>query len=147
MIDFSAKTIFTATALAAFFISEAPCLAETLKLTAALNAAQETPPNSTAGTGSLKGTFDTDSKKLTWSVTYSGLTGPVTAAHFHGPAGPGKSAPVEVPATGVDKNPIEGSATLTDAQSKDLIDGNIYFNIHTEANKSGEIRGQVEKGS
>ncbi len=146
MIDLSTKTIFATTALAVF-IAGSPCLAETLNLTASLDGAKETPPNSTAGTGSLKATYDTETKKLTWSVTYSGLTGPATAAHFHGPAGPGKPAPVEVPAPGADKNPIVGSATLTDSQSKDLLDGNLYFNIHTEANKAGEIRGQVEKGS
>jgi hypothetical protein len=123
------------------------CLAETVNLKADLKASEETPPNSSAGTGSLTGTYDTDTKKLTWSVTYSGLTGAATAAHFHGPAAPGTAAPVEVPATGVDQNPIVGSAVLTDAQAKDLLDGKMYFNIHTQANKAGEIRGQVAKGS
>ncbi len=144
MSHFSTKTIFAAAAL---FAAGAPCFAETLNLTASLKGSEETPPNTTTGTGALTGTYDTDTKKLTWSVSYSGLTGPATAAHFHGPAGPGKAAPVEVPAPGADKDPIVGSATLTDAQAKDLLDGNLYFNIHTEANKGGEIRGQVGKGS
>jgi hypothetical protein len=77
-------------------------------------------------------------------VTYSGLTGAAVAAHFHGPAGPGKDAPVEVPVT-VGPSPLQGSATLTPAQEKDLLDGNVYFNIHTQANPKGEIRGQVSK--
>jgi hypothetical protein len=145
MLRFSTQTVFAATTLAALFVASAPCRAETVNLTATLKGSEETPPNDTAGTGSLTGTYDTETKKLTWSVTYSGLTGPATAAHFHGPAGPGKAAPVEVPATDVDKNPIVGSATLTDAQAKDLLDGNLYFNIHTAANKPGEIRGQVGK--
>jgi hypothetical protein len=104
------------------------------------------PPTTSTGTGTLKGTYDTESKKLTWSVTYSGLTGPATASHFHGPAPVGVAAGVQVPAHGADKSPIEGSAVLTDAQAKDLLDGNMYFNIHTAANKPGEIRGQVMKG-
>ncbi|WP_020174441.1 CHRD domain-containing protein [Methyloferula stellata] len=144
MPHFSTKIVLAAAAL---LTASLPCLAETVNLTAKLKGSEETPPNDTKGTGALSATYDTDTKKLTWSVTYSGLTGPATAAHFHGPAGPGKAAPVEVPAPGADKNPIVGSATLTDAQAKDLLDGNLYFNIHTEANKGGEIRGQVGKGS
>ncbi len=147
MMDCSKKMIFVTTAFAVALGANTACFAETLNLSALLKASEETPPNSSAGTGALKGTYDTDTKKLTWSVTYSGLTGPATAAHFHGPAGPGVAAPVEVPATGVDQNPITGSAILTDAQAKDLLDGNLYFNIHTAANKAGEIRGQVAKGS
>jgi hypothetical protein len=145
MLQFSNKPIFAATACAVLLAASLPCRAETINLTASLKGSEETPPNTTSGTGSLKGTYDTDSKKLTWDVTYSGLSGPATAAHFHGPAGPGKAAPVEVPAPDADKNPIVGSATLTEAQAKDLLDGNVYFNIHTAANKAGEIRGQVEK--
>jgi hypothetical protein len=141
------RSVAVMTSVVAIFGLSAASFAETLNLTAILKGSEETPPNSSPGTGTLKGTYDTDTKKLAWSVTYSGLTGPATAAHFHGPAGPGKAAPVEVPATGVDQNPIVGSATLTDAQAKDLLDGNVYFNIHTEANKAGEIRGQVAKGS
>jgi hypothetical protein len=111
---------------------------------ASLDAAQETPPTGTPGTGALTATYDTASKTLTWTVSYSGLTGPATAAHFHGPAGPGKAAAVEVPAP-VSDSPIKGSATLSDSQAKDLMDGDMYFNIHTAANKAGEIRGQVTK--
>ena len=118
--------------------------AETVNLKADLTAAQETPPTSSTGSGALKGTYDTTTRKLTWAVTYSGLTSPATAAHFHGPAPVGKSAPVAVPSPNI-KSPIEGSATLTDAQGKALMDGDMYFNVHTEANKGGEIRGQVSK--
>jgi hypothetical protein len=42
-------------------------------------------------------------------------------------------------------SPIKGTATLTDAQAADLAAGKWYFNVHTEANKGGEIRGQVTK--
>ena len=40
---------------------------------------------------------------------------------------------------------FEGSATLNDAQAKALMDGDIYVNVHTAANKGGEIRGQLTK--
>lgn len=124
----------------------APSIAETLDIKADLNGASETPPNDAKGTGTLTGTYNSDDKKLTWSVTYSGLTGPVTAAHFHGPAPVGKAAPPEVPVAGPFENPMKGSATLTETQAKDLTSGNMYFNLHTAAHKPGEVRGQVSTG-
>jgi hypothetical protein len=132
------------TAGAVGMLGLSPAWAETYTLIASLNGASEVPSNSTTGTGSLTATYDTTTKKLAWTVTYSGLTGAAVAAHFHGPAGPGKDAPVEVPVT-VGPSPLQGSATLTPAQEKDLLDGNVYFNIHTQANPKGEIRGQVSK--
>jgi CHRD domain len=132
------------TAAAVGMLGLSPAWAETYTLIASLNGASEVPSNSTTGTGSLTATYDTTTKKLAWTVTYSGLTGAAVAAHFHGPAGPGKDAPVEVPVM-VGPSPLQGSATLTPAQEKDLLDGNVYFNIHTQANPKGEIRGQVSK--
>jgi hypothetical protein len=119
--------------------------AEVIHYKATLNGASETPPTDSRGTGSLTATYETDSKKLEWMVDYSGLTGPAIAAHFHGPAPVGKPAPVEVPLQAPPDSPMKGSATLTDAQAKDLMDGMMYFNVHTAANKPGEIRGQMEK--
>ena len=68
--------------------------------------------------------------------------GDAKAAHFHGPAAPGANAGVEVPIP-VGPSPMKGTATLTDAQMADFLGGKIYVNIHTEANKGGEIRGQL----
>jgi hypothetical protein len=119
--------------------------AEMMKFKADLAASSETPPTASKGAGTLTATFDAATKALTWKVDYTGLTGPATMAHFHGPAPVGKPAPVEVPLTGSLESPISGTATLTDAQAKDLMDGMMYFNIHTAANKPGEIRGQMEK--
>ncbi|HEU4661374.1 MAG TPA: CHRD domain-containing protein [Pseudolabrys sp.] len=111
---------------------------------ATMKASNEVPPTKSKGTGSVTATLDTASKKLSWKGSYKGLTGPATAAHFHGPAGPGKNAAVAVPIS-PNSSPFEGSATLTDAQIKDLEAGMWYVNIHTAANKAGEIRGQLRK--
>jgi hypothetical protein len=102
------------------------------------------PANTSPGKGTADIDFDPATKKLTWKLIYSGLTGPATMAHFHGPAEPGKNAGVAVPITPATSG-SEGSATLTDAQAADLLAGKYYVNIHTEANKGGEIRGQVTK--
>jgi hypothetical protein len=65
-------------------------------------------------------------------------------AHFHGPAAPGANGPpvvvVKDPTT-----PISGTAILTPAQEADLLAGKWYFNVHTQANPGGEIRGQLER--
>ena len=132
-------------ALTALVMTAPTAFAETVNLKASLKAADSVPPNNSNGTGSLQATYDTANKQLTYTVTYSGLTGNATAAHFHGPADPGKTAGVVVPVQGSVASPIKGTATLTDAQAADLLAGKWYFNIHTEANKPGEIRGQVTK--
>ena len=130
---------------AAMVLSAAAADAETIKFKADLTGPAETPPTDSKGTGTLTATYDTATKTLTWTVDYSGLTGPAIAAHFHGPAPVGKPAPIEVPLKPPLDSPMKGSATLTASQAKDLMDGMMYFNIHTAAHKPGEIRGQLEK--
>ena len=130
--------------LAAAAVLATAAFADTVSYKADLSGTQEVPPVAGGGTGSADMTYDTTSKKLSWKVTFSGLTGPATAAHLHGPAEVGKNAGVAVPIPGT-ASPLEGSATLTDAQAADLTSGKWYVNVHTAANKSGEIRGQVVK--
>ena len=120
-----------------------PTKAEVVNLKASMIANSEVPPNSSKGTGTLTATYDTSSKKLSWKGSYSGLTGPATAAHFHS-GEPGKNGPVVVPIT-PNTSPFEGSATLTDAQAAELLAAKWYVNVHTDTNKGGEIRGQVTK--
>jgi CHRD domain len=133
--------------MAASFLAVAPAaFAQAVMYKADLKAASEVPATDSKGTGTLQATYDPASKKLTYTVNYKDLTGPATAAHFHGPADAKTNAGVLVPVTGALTSPIKGEATLTDAQAKDLADGKMYFNVHTAANKGGEIRGQVMKG-
>jgi hypothetical protein len=125
-------------------LAAAPVFAETVTFKANLAAATEVPPNDSAATGTVTATLDTSTKKLTWQGSYSGLSGAATAGHFHGPADPGKNAGVAVPIT-ASSSPFQGSADLTDAQVADLTAGKWYVNVHTEAHKGGEIRGQLTK--
>jgi hypothetical protein len=122
-----------------------PAMAETMSMKADLTGAGEVPPVATAAKGNVAVTYDTTGKKLSWKGSVSGLSGEATAAHFHGPAEPGKNAAVLIPAPGVKSGAFEGSATLTDDQAKALSAGQTYFNIHTAANPQGEVRGQVTK--
>lgn len=111
---------------------------------ATLNGTSEVPPNQTKGTGEITATYDPATRMLTWKGNYSGLTGPVTAAHFHGPAEPGQNAGVLIPVPAT-TSPFEGSAPLDDAKAADLTAGKLYLNIHTREHPQGEIRGQVER--
>ena len=124
-------------------LSTAGASADMVKYTADLKATSEVPATNSKGTGTADITYDTASKKLTWTVNYSDLTGPATASHFHSPAGPTENAKPTVPLSGDLKSPLKGEATLTDDLAKDLTGGKMYFNIHTAANPGGEIRGQV----
>ena len=125
--------------------------AATATFKASLDGKDEVPPNAARGAGSVTVSYDPATKKITWSGTYTGLTGPVTAGHIHGPADLGKNAPPVVWLTEKgDSNPnfpspFKGSAELTDEQAKDLMLGKYYVNIHTKANPAGEIRGQLIK--
>jgi hypothetical protein len=119
-----------------------PMGGSTLHFGATLNGASEVPPTSSTGSGTLDATLDKSSNTLSWTLTYSGLTGAATAAHFHGPAAPGANAGVAVPFATVE-SPAKGQALLTPAQVEDLKAGTWYVNVHTAANKGGEIRGQV----
>jgi hypothetical protein len=135
---------FAALAIGTALATVSPAFAEMVKMKATLDAAQEVPPNDSAGKGTADVTFDTDTKKLDWTLDYSGLTGDATGAHFHGPAAAGENADVAVPIDDP-KSGAKGSATLTDAQATDLMAGKYYINVHTAAHAGGEIRGQVEK--
>jgi hypothetical protein len=132
---------------AACLVSVAARAQAPVACSANLSGAQEVPAHQVPGTGQLTAQLDPATKTLTYSATYSGLTGPATMAHFHGPAAAGANAGVAVGVKGSVASPINGTATLTDAQIADLKAGKWYFNVHTKENPGGEIRGQVTCGS
>jgi hypothetical protein len=139
------STLALAAVLAASFaIGTGVARAETMNFKATLDGKSEAPPTQSKATGQATFTYDTATKQLTWNITYTGLSGPATGAHIHGPADPGKNAGVAIPFPSA-ASPIKGSKALTDAQAKDLIAGKYYVNIHTAANKDGEIRGNITK--
>jgi hypothetical protein len=111
-----------------------------------LSGAQQVPAVDSPGKGVANLTYDAATRVITWTITYNGLSGPVTMAHFHGPAAQGENASPQIWLTvkgAPVENPIKGQATLTPDQAKDLAAGKWYVNLHTAAHPAGEIRGQV----
>lgn len=132
--------LLSVTSLALLLLSTA-AYAEAIMFKADMKGATEVPPTNSPANGNAMVTLDTAGKTLAWKITYSGLTGDATAAHFHGPAAPGANAG---PVVDISGKIAEGSVTLTDQQMADLQAGKWYLNIHTAKFPNGEIRGQVE---
>ncbi|RSK24737.1 CHRD domain-containing protein [Hymenobacter metallilatus] len=110
---------------------------------AALSGTQEVPPVTTNGTGI--GTFNLSQNqgRLAFRVVVSGLSGPITMAHFHQGA-TGVAGPVVLDLMPyISGNVIEGEVTPTPAIVTAMLAGQIYINVHTAANPGGEIRGQL----
>lgn len=97
--------------------------------------------------GHVSGTFNTVTDKVTYRIVYSGLTGPVIAAHFHGPAGPGVDAPVMLPISGPYKSGMKNTLTADAATATALLAGKTYVNLHTTAYPDGEARAQIKVSS
>lgn len=139
------RRVFLAAALSAACITGAS--AATIHYTAKLSGAREVPKTDSKGTGTLSASYDTITKVLSYTLTFEGLSGPVTAAHFHGPASRTQAAGVLAPIGGANPtSPVTGTVTLTEDQVKALQTRKVYVNVHTAADPGGEIRGQVVRG-
>lgn len=136
--------------VAAVLAAGSAALADTLTFKADLSGGGEAPPNNSRGKGHVDAKLDTNTRTLTWAVTYSGVAGPPIGAHFHGPVSyvgltSEENAPIQVGTPGSLASPFMGSTTIDEKQMKDLKDGRWYFNLHTPAFPAGEIRGPVAR--
>ena len=140
-------------------------------LHASLTGFQETPPILTDATGTFTATVQGSS--LTYTLTYSGLSAPVTQAHIHfGQAGVAGGVSIFLCGTAVSPGPA-GTPTCPQAgpvsrtvSAADVVGpagqgvaagdfagvlrfiqaGEGYANVHTTAHPAGEIRGQIHTG-
>ncbi len=131
---------FTAALAVAALTTLAPAQAKVLRFEATLSGKNAVPPNDSKGMGDVKVRLNTKTMMLHWKGDYSGLTGPETMAHFHGPAMPGHAAQPMVPAM-APASPFKGKAKITADEAKVLEEGQMYYNVHTAAHKAGEIAG------
>ena len=103
---------------------------------------QEIPPVTTAASGA--GTINVAADHtVTGSVTVSGMS--PTVAHIH-EAPAGFNGPIVVPLTKTGDNvwSIPAGTKLSATQFEAFRAGNLYYNIHSEAFRGGEIRGQIK---
>jgi hypothetical protein len=114
----------------------------TIRLTARLDATQETPAPKAAGRADGAFTATLAGRRLVWRLTFVRLTGKAVAAHIH--LGRQRVAgPVAVPLCGPCVSGVHGAVTVTPRVRAALLGGNAYVNVHTAGNPAGEIRGQI----
>lgn len=113
---------------------------------ARLSADAQTAPTDSPGIGLAQFSLERSTLKLTWQVTFTGLTTAPTAVHIHGPARLGDDAPPVIDiAAASPTSPLKGSAVLTEIQLELFLKGRVYVNIHSAKFPKGEIRGQIER--
>jgi hypothetical protein len=131
--------------LASIVLWSAAALAAPENFQVQLTGAQQVPAVQTDGTATADLTYDPSTRVLSWSVTYTGLSSPVTMAHFHvGAEGKNGKPSLWLTKQGsAVSSPITGQAKLTAAQAKQFMAGDWYINVHTMDHAGGELRGQV----
>lgn len=114
--------------------------ADEVKVT--LSGSQEVPPVQTEAVGSGTITVNED-KTISGSFTTRGVEG--LAAHIHA-APEGKNGPpiISLINDGDGTWSVPEGTKLTDEQYEAFKAGNLYVNVHSAANKAGEIRGQIK---
>ena len=108
-----------------------------------LSGDQEVPPVQTSATGS--GTITVhDDKSVKGKITTSDVKG--MGAHIHEGAS-GKNGPdiITLKKTSDNEWSVPDNAKLTDAQYDAFKAGHLYVNVHSDAHKSGELRGQLKR--
>ena len=111
---------------------------------AEMSAAEQSAYTESPGTARAEFVLERATLRLSWTLTYSGLTSAPVGVAIHGPQAPGGNAGVviDMGAKGV-SSPMKGSAILTDGQLEYLLTGRTYVNLRTQKYKLGELRGQI----
>lgn len=111
---------------------------------AQISADEQSAYTESAGTGRAEFVLERATLRLSWTLTYSGLTSAPVGVAIHGPQAPGGNAGVliDMGAKGI-SSPLKGSAILTDGQLEYLLTGRTYVNLRTQKYKLGELRGQI----
>ncbi len=143
---------FRAIAFILFIVSSVQCskyIGETAQyaVDSPASGSQVYPTSSSTATGLMQATYTSHKNMLTGTVSWSGLSGPPTAIHFHGPAIPGRNnrfelfTLIKVPAAA--SGSVNFESAFTESEEGWLETNQFYFDIHTAAYPNGEIRGQI----
>jgi hypothetical protein len=114
--------------------------------TATLSDEDQSIPTYSPGKGFAEIRLERATLKITWNVTYEGLTSPAVVAGLYGPENVGANAGqfVDLGVNGL-RSPLRGSKVLSDGEFQYLITGRVYVNIHTTKYREGELRGQLRR--
>jgi hypothetical protein len=116
--------------------------AETYSLVAYLSGSAAVPPNSSDAFGEAQFTYDSDTRRLDYFVTYDGLS--TAQVGIYGPASVNQNTPVLI-AFPTPDSPISGAVILSREQGAELLTGKLYVDAHGQGYAKGEIRGQIER--
>lgn len=134
------KVVGAGLSVAALVLAGCAGMSSDSRVNVVLRGSEQNPPVATSASGSGTITIAAD-KSVSGSITTTGLSG--VAAHIHQGAR-GQNGPVIIPLTkSGDTYSAPAGAKLNDAQMQAFKAGNLYVNVHTAANKGGEIRGQL----
>jgi hypothetical protein len=139
-------TAAAAAAACALALGASAANAGVLHYEARLSGAAEAPANPSQARGLVTAVVDTDRRVMEYTVTYSGLGGPVSVAGFKEDSTPPDDPIVTAPTDGKAKT-IHAVVSLTDAQINALDRGKWLFDIATTASPGGEIRGRLHRVS
>lgn len=141
------KLIFAIAALIGAPFAAAHAAADDIRFACTLTDEDQSTPTYSPGTGRAEVVLERETLKITWKVTYQGVTSKVIDAGMYGPENVGANAGQYVDFSPEKKfaSPITGSKVLSDGEFQYLITGRTYVNVHTEKYKDGELRCQLRR--
>jgi len=111
------------------------------------NGTQMVPSVSGNGSATITGTYDPNTRVLTYTTNWTGLSGAPTSGGFYsGASGTSGSLVGSTWTLGSglgSTGTFSGTTTLTADQASQLTSGNWYYTLGTSAHSTGEVRGQI----
>jgi hypothetical protein len=108
---------------------------------------QEVPAINTPGLATLTGSYDADNNTMNYTISWNNLSGVATEIHLHAPATAGTNAPPVYTLGPTEQTgpsgKVSGSLVITDTMENFLLNGRMYYNVHSIQYPNGEIRAQV----
>lgn len=123
-----------------------PVVSTEVRYKAVLSGSNEVPANSSTATGEANAVFNTQTKIMTVTITYSGLSSALVSWHIHKAAvGVNGSVVINLGTPQPSGFVFTTTTALTAENETDLSSGLYYVNLHTSNYSGGEIRGQLVK--
>ena len=135
----SRRLIAVTSAVAACLLWSTCALATIYATDVTLNGTKEVPSNGSTATGAAHVLINTDANTVSYHLEHNVVN--QTAAHIHGFAGVGVNAGIQH--TIANGPVVNGTWNYSEADEANILAGNTYINVHSNAFPGGEIRGQI----